>query len=164
MCKALKRKAVPLSSEKAFIRYSALCASQECCSQDLAKKMERNGMEESEIARVLQRLTDEDFLNDKRYARAFVQDKLRFNGWGRQRLRMELRHRKIAVSLIDEALAGIDEKQYEEILQDLLKTFNRRVKAATAYEHRAKLLRHAYSRGFSPDEAEPFVKDIVKED
>lgn len=163
MRKVVNRKRVPLSSEKAFVRYSALCASQECCSQELAGKMGRNGMEERDIAQVLQRLADEDFLNEERYARAFVQDKLRFNHWGRQRIRMELCHRKIAAGFIDEALAEIEEKQYNDILRGLLETYNRSVKATTTYEHRAKLMRHAYSRGFSPEEAGPFVNELVRD-
>ena len=100
------------TADEAYNKYSALCARQECCRHDLAEKMVRKGMSEQAIATVLEQLTSEGFIDEERFCRAFIHDKLHFSKWGKIRLRTELRMRRIAHETIEQCLREIDDEDY----------------------------------------------------
>ena len=72
----------PWGEQEAYNKLSALCARQECCLSDLAVKMTKKGMDNQSIDRILRQLEEEGFVNEERYSRAFVHDKLMFSHWG----------------------------------------------------------------------------------
>ena len=98
--------------------------------------------------KVADRLEEEGYINDARFARAFVHDRTLYERWGRMKTRQALMQRGITPSLINEALQTIDEDLYSGTLRELLKTKARTTKAATTFELRQKLMRFAASRGF----------------
>ena len=95
----------------AFNKAAALCSRCEYAAADIRTRLLKWGLEPQQAPAVLQRLTDEGFLNEQRFARAFVNDKFRFNGWGRVKIAYQLRAKGIGQDCIDEALAQIDEAQ-----------------------------------------------------
>ena len=107
----------------------------------------RPGLSASEADEVVARLRAERFLDDERYARAFVHDKLAFNRWGRLRLRRELRAKRIAAEAIDAALVAIDEVAYRDTLLALLRA-KLPQGGDTSPQARARLLRNAMAHGF----------------
>ncbi len=151
-----KIKKIP-TLHQAYIKYSALCARQECCQYDLAQKMTRSGMDDNAIAKVLQQLMEEGFVDEQRYCRAFVHDKLHFSKWGRLRIQRELQTKKISPEYIATALSEIDQDEYLTILKGLLTDYARTVKAKSEYERQGKILRYAYQRGFEAELAQEFV-------
>jgi len=155
-----KIKKTPTVSQ-AQIKYSSLCARQECCQYDLAQKMSRSGMDDTDIAQVLQQLVEEGFVDDTRYCHAFVYDKLHFSRWGRLRIRHELQAKKIPQNIIEEGLADIDETEYVAILRTLLTEYAPTVKAKTDYEKLAKIMRYAFQRGFEQHIASPVAESLI---
>ena len=67
----------------AYLTLAALCAQAEHCQYEMLEKMRRWELQEEEQARVMQRLVSERYVDDERYARAFVKDKVRYNKWGK---------------------------------------------------------------------------------
>lgn len=134
------------SEQEAYIKLSALCASAEYCEYDLRKKA-RN-WEVSSLDAVISRLRKERFINDERYARAFVRDKFRYNHWGRVRISQELKMRMIDSSIIEEALQEIPEEDNLSTLRRLIDSKRRTVKGKSDYDIRCKLIRFALGRGF----------------
>jgi len=158
------------SEQEACIKLSALCASAEYCEYDLRKKMrnwvlvdERN--EESEESndlakeRVIAKLRKERFIDDERYAHAFVRDKFRYNHWGRVRIKQELRMRKIPSDIIEDALTEIPEEDNISTLRNLITNKKKTTKGKTNYEIRCKLIRFALGRGFQMDDIIKVVGD-----
>lgn len=134
------------SEQEAYIKLSALCASAEYCEYDLRKKA-RN-WEVSSLDAVISRLRKERFINDERYARAFVRDKFRYNHWGRVRISQELKMRMIDSPIIEEALQEIPEEDNLSTLRRLIDSKRRAVKGKSDYDIRCKLIRFALGRGF----------------
>lgn len=134
------------SEQEAYIKLSALCASAEYCEYDLRKKA-RN-WEVSSLDAVISRLRKERFINDERYARAFVRDKFRYNHWGRVRISQELKMRMIDSPIIEEALQEIPEEDNLSTLRRLIDSKRRTVKGKSDYDIRCKLIRFALGRGF----------------
>jgi regulatory protein len=125
-----------------------LCSRREYTVFDISVKLKEWDLPASEIESVIAHLVREKFLDEARYASAYARDKLRYNRWGRIKIAAFLRQKKVAPGLISQALAGIDEKEYREILVNLLDKHRKTVKAKSEYEFRAKMFRFALSRGF----------------
>ena len=136
--------------DKIYLKYSARCARQECCRQDLWQSMQRAGVSSADAEKVLDRLEDEGFVSAERYARAFALDKVRYDKWGRVKIRQALYQKRIDAACIDAALAEIPEQEYREILGVLLQKKQGQVKADTPYEERQKVARYVIGKGFEP--------------
>ena len=93
------------------------------------------------------------FFDDARFVHAFVTDKVRFARWGRIKIAMALRYKRIDSDIIAEALAEIDERAYTEALEAVIAAAVRRIgdDAAHTYEGRTRIFRAAVSRGFESD-------------
>ncbi len=137
-----------LSSEQALSRAASLCVASEHCIQDIGEKLARWGIEQNEAEKIIQRLLDEGYIDETRYALAYARDKLRFSHWGRQKIRMMLRMQHIPEALIREALDALDPEEYAEIALHVLRSKARTVKGPNAYAVRSKLIRFAMQRGF----------------
>jgi len=139
------------TEEEAFLQLAALCANAEHCQYEMLEKMKRWELSEEAQARVMAQLIEERYVDDRRYARAFVKDKIRYNKWGRRKVQQGLWMKRIDKEIQDEVLNEIDEKEYLNVLKPLLKQKRKSIKANSDYELNQKLVRFAYGRGFTFD-------------
>lgn len=137
-----------IAPEKALIRCEELCARAERCEHELREKMRAWRIDSRDIEAIINSLTTRRFLDDSRFARAFVRDKYRFARWGRRRIAMALRQKRIDSDVIDEALEEINQDEYTAVLRTLLKAKAAHMERPLSYEDRMKLLRFAVARGF----------------
>ena len=132
-----------METDKLISRAAAYCSAAEHCRQDVTNKLQAWGAEsEDQIEQVIAYLEHERFLDENRYASAFANDKLRFQGWGRQKIRLGLIQKGVDSHAIHEALAGLDE---EEITRTI-------TRLALKYTDPQKRFRFLLSRGFTPAE------------
>ena len=108
-------------------------------------------MSDEAQARVMQRLVSERYVDDERYARAFVRDKIRYNKWGRRKVEQALWMKHIDDDIRSRALSEVDDEEYLSVLRPLLKQKRRSIKAASDYELNQKLVKFALGRGFTLD-------------
>lgn len=139
----------PMTAETAYLRISGKCALAELCTHDAKRLMTRWELEPRLQAEVIARLIKEKFIDENRYAHAFVRDKFRYNHWGASRIRMELLRRGIDDSIIEDALAEISDSDNISELRKLIEQKKKTVKAKSDYELRGKLIRFAMTKGFS---------------
>ena len=135
----------------AYLTLAALCAQAEHCQHEMLEKMRRWEMPEEEQPRVMQRLVSERYVDDERYARAFVKDKVRYNKWGRRKIQQALWMKRIEEHIQQQVLDEIEEREYLDVLRPLLKQKRKSVKAQNDYELNQKLIRFALGRGFTFD-------------
>ena len=140
-----------ITEQEAYLRLSALCAQTEHCRHELFEKMRRWGLDEAVAERVATRLVSERYVDDERYARAFVRDKVRYQKWGRRKIEQGLWQKHIADDIRQRVLNHIDDEEYLSVLRPLLKQKRKGIKASSDYELNQKLLRFALSRGFTFD-------------
>ena len=113
--------------------------------------MRRWELDETVQNRIIARLVKERYIDDERYTRAFVKDKIRYNKWGRRKVQQALWMKHIDTDIQQRVLDEIDEKEYLDVLRPLLKQKRKSIKAANDYELNQKLVRFALSRGFTFD-------------
>ena len=140
-----------MTEQEAYLRLAALCAQAEHCEQEMRDKMRRWGLDEAAQDKVVERLTKERYIDEERYAQAFVKDKIRYNKWGRRKVQQALWMKHISDDIQQQVLDEIDEKEYLDVLRPLLKQKRKSIKAESDYELNQKLVRFALSRGFGFD-------------
>lgn len=138
----------PMTEQEALLRTSGLCAQSEQCEYTLRQKMLKWGLGEDACDRIIDQLYDEKYLDEKRFARAYARDKMRYNHWGRQKIDQGMRLLRISAPSRRYALDELPEEEYLEILQHILQTKAGQVKADSNYERNGKLIRFALGRGF----------------
>ena len=152
-----------VTEQGAYLQLAQLCARAEHCQHEMLEKMRRWEMSDEAQARVMARLVKERYVDDERYARAFVRDKIRYNKWGRRKVEQALWQKRIDEVIRQQVLDEVDDEEYLSVLRPLLKQKRRSTKAASDYELNQKLVRFALGRGFTYDVIRQCL-DIDEED
>ena len=158
--KEIKRK----SAEQALRLLMNMAARAERSSGDALRLMKRWGVDDNDAQRVLQRLIAERFIDDSRYAAAFVREKINLSGWGSYKIVAALRRKGVDNRIIENALSQYGSVDMEERLQGLLEKKIKTVKYRDTSDLRAKLFRFAASRGYDYSTAMQAVDRVVKGD
>ena len=140
-----------ITAQEAYLRLTALCAQAEHCRQEMRDKMTRWEIDSDTQEQIISRLVKERYIDDERYARAFVKDKVRYNKWGRRKVEQALWQKRIADDIRERVLDEVDEEEYLNVLRPLLKQKRKSTKAENDYELNQKLVRFALGRGFTYD-------------
>lgn len=146
------------SPEQALQSLMRLCARAEKSEGDARRLMRGWGVADVEAEKVLQRLVKERFIDDRRYAEAFVREKVRLSGWGGYKIRQALQRKGVAASIIDEALQGADSRQMKQRLAERLQRKAKNTKYMSCYDLKAKLIRYGLSLGFDYETVMQHVK------
>lgn len=149
--------------DEALAALMRLCARAEKSSGDALRLMRTWGVPENARQGVLQKLLDQRFIDDARYADAFVREKIRLSGWGAHKIRAALRRKGIAPGLIDAALAVCDPTEHAARLRTQLVRKLRTVRYTTPYDLKAKLLRYGLSLGYDYPVVADAVAELVKD-
>lgn len=126
------------------------CSGAEHCCLEVKAMLERHGVEKPDIESIIKHLVKEGYVDESRYADAFVHDKVRFAKWGRAKIAQALWQKRIPGDVADRALASIDEDEYMTALKDVVKSRYRLAKGATEYERKIKTMKTVCGRGYEP--------------
>ena len=137
-----------MTTDEILYKLATKCSVSEQCLSDIEAKLSRYDLTEEERTHILRHLVKEKYVDDRRYAEAYVKDKYRFNKWGRIKIAQGLRMKGIDTETIKSAMGAIDEEEYMDILRDLIKAKRRSTRGSSEYEINGKLIRFATGRGF----------------
>lgn len=153
----------PKTEQQALRSLMRLCARSEKSSGDALRLMHKWQVAVDRRQAVLERLCAERFIDDRRYAEAYVREKSHLMGWGARKIALQLRTKGIAQDVINEALALIDGDAQHSRLREKLRRKLRTTKYSSSYELRGKLMRYALSLGFDYDMAIGAVDELIGE-
>ena len=154
----------PLTPSQALNRAAALCARSEQAPADVHAKLIKWGLNAGDAARVMSGLTEQGFINEERFAKAFVKDKFTFNGWGKIKIAHQLRLKSIPAAIIQDAMTVIDDDAYQDRLVALLRAKWRTVRDREPRAAWAAMMRFAASRGFEASLASACIKLVTNID
>ena len=141
---------MPLSPAEALNKAAAYCTLCERCTSEVSNKLTAWGVAPTDQRTIIERLQSEGFIDEGRYCRAFVNDKVRFNHWGKIKIVAALREKRLPAEDIAAAIEQIDEKEYTQALQAVISLKQKELKGKDDYAARQKIVRFAASRGFEP--------------
>jgi regulatory protein len=148
-----------LTVRQALLRAQKSCAYQERCQQEMRDKLYDWGLHSEEVESVIADLISENFLNEERYSIAFAGGKFRIKSWGKNKIRAELKRRRISDYCIKKALSSIDEDAYQGTLQRLAEKKMREADKGRMDIRKHKVTQYLMSRGFESD----LIRDVLKE-
>ena len=134
--------------EQALSRLQRYCAYQDRCHIEVERKLTEMRMIPQAKEQIIMSLIEDDYLNEERFALAFVKGKFRIKKWGRIRLKAELKKRKISKYLIKSALEQISEKDYLFTFEKLANRKANSIKADSILLKKKKLADYLIYRGW----------------
>ena len=105
------------------------CSYQERCHYEVYNKLKGLTRNNDDINQVITKLIDDGYLNETRFSKEFTTGKFNHKNWGKTRIKLELKKRKISTKNIE---IGLNELDHEKYLKKLDELFTR------------KLERHSY--------------------
>jgi len=130
-------------------RAQQLCSGREYCVSEISSLLGRWGAtDEAAKTEIIGKLREERFIDEARYCSAFARDHFRYNQWGRVKITMMLKAKKISETDISAGLEAIDMDEYLDLLRKIIVTQQKKIKAKNRFDLKGKLLRHALGKGF----------------
>jgi regulatory protein len=142
----------------AYRKAVASCDAQERCTAEIKQKLIQWKVGRQDIQPIIKRLTDEGFLDDKRYAVSYVRGKFRINQWGKLKIKAGLYSKSIPEYVISKALESIDSEEYIKLCDELISKKLKQL-GLPSRENLQKTAAFVISRGFEPN----LVYSILKE-
>jgi len=136
--------------EEALAKLQRYCAYQDRCHKEVAQKLKDMQMIPQASEQIIMTLIEENFLNEERFAMAFVRGKFKIKKWGRRRLTSELKQRNISKFLINQALGQISDVEYQTVFEALAYKKANSLKGVSVLKKKKKLADYLLYRGWEP--------------
>ena len=150
--------------EQALQSLMRMCARSERSSGDTLRLMKRWGVADEDARKVLQRLQNERFIDDSRFAEAFVRDKINLSGWGAYKIKSALRAKGVSREVIESVVEPmLVETNMSERLEEMMQRKLRTLKYNSPYEAKTKLIRFAASRGYDMEQAIDCASKVIND-
>lgn len=145
--------------DEVFERAAQLCAGSEHCAWDIRQKLCKWGVVKADTDMIIEKLYNENYIDDERFARAYSIDRLRFSHWGRIKIKAMMQGMGIPYNAIQHGLAQIDQQEYHEVMEHLIAQKDRTLVENDPYIRRMKLIRFAAGHGFELSEIHNFLPE-----
>lgn len=137
--------------EQAYSKAAALCSRAEKCKHEIRQKLIQWKLDSGEITGVLEKLEQENFINETRFAEAYVNDKIKFNYWGKTKIIYMLKSLKINQQDISNAISKIDNNEYLLLAKNLIQEKSRLFKDENEFKNKQKIVNYMVSKGFETE-------------
>ena len=146
-----KSKKKSLTFEHALKKAQSYCAYQERCQQEVRNKLYEWELKQHEVENIISDLITDNFLNEERFAKAYAGGKFRIKKWGREKIILELKKRKISDYCIARAMKEIEEDDYNTSLRKILFEKSKEIKEKNSIKKNYKLVQYALSKGYESE-------------
>lgn len=140
-----------LTPNQATIKAQNSCAYQERCQQEMRDKLYEWGLYSNDVENIIANLISDNFLNEERFAKAFAGGKFRIKKWGKVKIKIELKRRKISDYCIKKGMQEIDDADYIKTLKTILAKKLKENSKGKLQVRNYKAAQYAMSRGFESD-------------
>lgn len=150
-----------LTREQALQKLKHYCAYQERCHQDVKEKLYSLGVWKRDQDEIMATLIEENYLNEERFAIAFAGGKFRIKGWGRVKIKYELKQKQVSDYCIKKALKQIDEDEYQTQLQKTAVDKYNALKSEQYLIRKKKTMDYLIAKGFESQLVNGLFQDKV---
>ncbi len=137
--------------KKALGKAKNLCSKKEMCVFDIMKKLNNWELNDFEKEDIVLKLVEANYIDEQRYAKAFVNDKFKFNKWGKIKIKYHLKQKRISDNYINKAILKIEDAEYYNTLRKLIANKMLSFKEGKTNKNKEKIIRFAQTRGFELD-------------
>lgn len=127
--------------------------------KEVVDKLAKWDAKPEEINQIIQELTEERFIDEQRFARAFCHDKFLVNKWGKRRIALELGRHQLSKEAVAEGLNYINAEEYERTLRHLAEQKWQKTKEPDLFKRKQKTVAYLLQKGFETD----LIWEVMKE-
>jgi len=131
---------------------------------ELSRRLILKGYPEDMVDEVIAALTGSGLVDDEKFTKDWVADRLRSKPMGSVRIAWELRQKGIAQDVVQQALDSIDSETEYELALGLARKKLQRLGAEVSGEERHRLALFLRRRGFSWDVTNRVTKELMPAD
>lgn len=142
-------------------RMEHYCAYQERCHKEVNRKLYDMKMIPEARDQIIVHLLQHNFLNEERFAKAYVRGKFRIKKWGKQRLQLELKRKDISKTIIKNALTEINDSEYYCCFHELAEKKADSIRESNPYKKKRKLADYLLYRGWESHLVYDKVNELV---
>jgi regulatory protein len=153
------------SLQEAKVKLEALCAYQERCQFEIDQKLYEWNFQPEQRNQLIADLISNNFINEQRFAEAYVSGKFNIKKWGRNKIKNQLKLKQISAYSIKMGMKEIDPEKYWSTIISLTKKKKTEVeqKKGDQWERKAKIFRFLLSKGYESDLISDAVKEVFNE-
>lgn len=148
--------------EEAIKKLEHFCAYQERCHKEVAQKLRDMYMIPEAIDVVVVHLIQHNFLNETRYAHAFVSGKFKIKHWGKRKLAFALQQKDISKLIINQALASISDAEYLTLFNAITEKKVASIRESSSVKKKKKFVDYFLYRGWESHLVYARVNELVK--
>ncbi len=146
-----KKEKKSYTPHQAKLKAESYCAYQERAQQEVRDKLYSWGLHQEDVENIIASLIEENFLNEERFAKAYVLGKFRMQGWGKIKIKLHLKAKRVSEPLIRIALREINEEDYQEMIIKIIKKRTKHQLSKISTTERSKLFKYLLSKGFESE-------------
>jgi regulatory protein len=140
-----------LTPNQALVKAQLSCAYQERCQQEMRDKLFDWGLHSDAVENIIVHLISDNYLNEERFAKAYAGGKFRIKKWGRIKIKIELKKRKISDYCIRKAMQEIEDTEYIKTLKGLIAKKSKEIKGGKLHIRNYKVAQYIASKGFEQE-------------
>lgn len=144
----MKKKRQYYSKEEALAKLQRYCAYQDRCHQEVRTKLLDHGIYGDELEEVISELILDNFLNEERFARSYARGKFRIKKWGKIKIRIELKKRKISDYCLRKAMEEIEDEEYEKTIDELIERKWNEIRETNDFKKKGKVAKYLEGKGY----------------
>jgi len=126
--------------------------------KEIRDKLKRKEFNNSVIEKAIAKLYKLDFLNDKRFAKIWVSDRIKLKPKGKKALKIELRQKGVDPNIIENVLEECFGEEGElELAKKVFEKAEKKYSGLEGQDKKQKMIKYMMSRGFSWDLVEKVI-------
>ena len=150
------------TSEEILDRIKKWCDLQERSHFDVKQKLASWKIFGHEADEILAILIEGNYLNEERFAKAYVSGKFRIKKWGRNKIIQGLKAKRISQYCIKSGLKEIQEDEYQDTLNHWIERKNEHWSDVEPFERRGKISHFLIRKGFEKELVWDQIMSIIK--
>lgn len=140
-----------MTQKEAFLKMAKYCAYQERCQFEVRNKLFNQQLSEEEIENIICELIDQNYLDEERFAQAYVRGKFNVKGWGKVKIVQHLKQKRVSEYCIKKGLQEINREAYYSKMEEIMLRKSKDLKGEDEYTFKQKLARYLISRGYESE-------------
>jgi regulatory protein len=153
-----------LSPDQIYQKITAFCAYQERCHSEVRNKLIQLGCYGDFLEQQIIRLIEENFLNEERFAKLYAQSKMRQKQWGKIKIDLQLKAKKVSDYCRKKALNEIDQIEYRQTLEKILISKWQSTTYQSEYDRKIKIQQYAFRKGFESELIQAIFEQLYNSD
>lgn len=141
-------------------RARAYCAPAEQCTPEVRRKLRDWGADADTADMVVDRLCEEGYVDDVRFARAYCESKMLRSGWGRLKVMHQLALKGLPREAVNAGMEAVDDEAYMSTLEEAARKKAATIRESDPMVRRRKLTAFLAQRGYTMEEVDVTLRKL----